>query len=83
MQLKTNPDICFCATDERYNYVKIRGAVLFSDDVQDKEKIIEKSSFAKKIYSNADNEKLKVFYIPHGEGFLHFHDKEDVITESF
>lgn len=70
-QLKENPNICFCSTDKDLNYVQLRGNVEFTDNMDHKEKIIEKSNFAKDIYKSAANEHLKVFYMPHGQAVLH------------
>lgn len=70
-QLKENPKICFCSTDKDLNYVELHGNIKFTNNMEHKEKIINKSNYAKQIYKDADNEHLKVFYMPHGEAVLH------------
>lgn len=70
-QLKENPKVCFCSTDRDLNYVELHGNIKFTNNMEYKEKIIEKSNFAKQIYKNATNEHLKVFYIPHGQAVFH------------
>lgn len=70
-QLKENPKICFCSTDKNLNYVELHGNINFTDNKEHKEKIINNSNFAKQIYKNANNEHLKVFYLPHGEAVMH------------
>lgn len=70
-QLKENSKICFCSTDKDLNYVELHGNVTFSDNVVDKERIIDNSNFAKQTYKSANNEHLRVFYLPHGEAMLH------------
>jgi len=82
-QLKQNSNICFCATDSNYNYVKIKGSVKFSEDIDDKSKILEKSNFAKKVYNNSNLEKMEVFYLPHGKCMLHMHNDDNVIIKEF
>lgn len=81
-QLKINPYICFCATDQNYNYAKISGTVSFSSSEEDKVKLISSSKFAKKVF--ADNKTgMKVFYLPHANCILHHHSDNSVIEEQF
>lgn len=82
-QLKTNPNICFCATDSNYNYVKISGSVIFSDENDDKVKILQQSVFAKKVYNDSSIDKIKVFFLPHGKCMLHFHSDNKVMAAEF
>jgi len=82
-QLITNPNICFCATDSNYNYVKVSGSVIFSVESEDKVKILEKSEFAKTIYNDSNIDKMKVFFLPHGKCMMHFHIDNKVITDEF
>lgn len=82
-QLKINPSLCFCATDSNYNYVKVSGSALFSDESEDKIKILEKSEFAKAMFHDSNLDKMKVFYVPHGKCIQHFHSDNKVITDEF
>ena len=82
-QLKENPNICFCATDEQYNYVKVVGSISFSDKQEDKDKVLENSQFAKKVYESSGTEKMKIFCLNHGECMLHHHMNDNVVKESF
>ncbi|KXL52968.1 pyridoxamine 5'-phosphate oxidase [Anaerotignum neopropionicum] len=82
-QLKENPNICFCATDEKYNYVKITGEISFSNKQEDKDKVLENSHFAKKVFESCGTEKMEVFYLSHGQGMLHHHIDDNIIKESF
>ncbi|MBP1925283.1 putative pyridoxamine 5'-phosphate oxidase family protein [Sedimentibacter acidaminivorans] len=82
-QLKQNPNICFCATDSNYNYVKVKGSIEFSENKDDKIKILEKSKFAKNIFSDSNIDKMKVFSLPHGKCMLHMHNDDNVIIEEF
>ena len=82
-QLKINPNICFCATDSNYDYVKVSGSIKFSDDKEDKEKILEKSEFAKTVYNDSNINNMKVFFLPHAECMMHFHADNGVITDKF
>lgn len=82
-QLGENSNICFCATDQSYNYVKVSGSVIFSDKQEDKDKILENSQFAKEIFKNLDISKMKVFYLEHGECKKHLHSNNQTIVEKF
>jgi uncharacterized pyridoxamine 5'-phosphate oxidase family protein len=82
-QLKANPNICFCATDSSYNYAKVCGSVIFSEENDDKVQILEKSEFAKKIFNDSNLDKMKVFLLPHGKCMQHFHSDNKVITDEF
>ncbi|WP_352399249.1 pyridoxamine 5'-phosphate oxidase family protein [Anaerotignum sp.] len=82
-QLKANPNICFCATDEKYNYVKVTGTIAFSNKQQDKEKVLENSHFAKKVFEAKGKDKMEVFYLQHGECMLHQHGDGSIIQKSF
>jgi uncharacterized pyridoxamine 5'-phosphate oxidase family protein len=81
-QLKLNPYICFCATDQNYNYAKISGTVLFSESEDDKAKIISSSSFAEKAFAG-DKTGMRVFYLPHADCMLHDHADNNVIERQF
>lgn len=80
-QLNANPNISFCSTDKNYNYFKVSGVVSFSNDEKDKAKIIEKSQFAKKIFT--DSKVMKVFYLPHASCMLHYHIDNKVVQWEF
>lgn len=82
-QLEANPNICFCATDTNYNYVKVSGSVVFSDDYEDKVKILEHSKFAKNNFEESNLDKMKVFYLPHGYCKKHFHSDNKTIKDEF
>ncbi|MEA4973572.1 hypothetical protein SDC9_106586 [bioreactor metagenome] len=82
-QLKANPNICFCATDEKYDYVKLVGAISFSNKQEDKDKVLANSNFAKKVYSSCGTDKMEIFYLPHGECMLHHHMGDNIVKEGF
>lgn len=56
------------STMERW--LRIRGRVVWVDDVKAKEKIIGISPLVKSIYKTADNPVLKVFYIAEAEAVI-------------
>ncbi len=82
-QLKTNPNICFCATNEKYDYLKVKGEISFSTKQEDKDKVLTNSHFAKEVYESSGKDKMEVFYLQHGECMLHHHMNDNIIKESF
>lgn len=56
------------STMERW--LRIRGRVVWVDDIKAKEKIIAISPLVKSIYKTADNPVLKVFYIAEAEAVI-------------
>jgi uncharacterized pyridoxamine 5'-phosphate oxidase family protein len=82
-QLKTNQNVCFCATAADYNYVKVKGAIVFSDEKEDKRKILENSVFAKKVFNDSNMETMLVFFLPNGKAMMHLHGENKVITDEF
>lgn len=72
-QLNANPNISFCATDQNYNYAKVSGSVSFSNDNEDKTKIIANSQFAQKMFANSNADNMKVFFLPHASCVIHYH----------
>jgi uncharacterized pyridoxamine 5'-phosphate oxidase family protein len=71
--LNVNPYISFCATDPNLNYVKISGSVIFSDNKDDKAKIVANSQFAQKVFPNSNLDNMKVFFLPHASCILHYY----------
>lgn len=82
-QLNQNKNVCFCATDSEYSYVKIKGAVSWSREKEDQQKILENSTFAKKVFSDGDLSSMLVYYLPHGTGMLHHHGNNEPICYNF
>lgn len=68
-ELCNNPYIeISVSTMERW--LRIRGRVVWVDDIKAKEKIIEISPLVKSIYKRADNPVLKAFYIADAEAVI-------------
>ena len=68
-ELNNNPYIeISVSTMERW--LRIRGRVVWVDDIKAKEKIIAISPLVKSIYKTADNPVLKVFYIAEAEAVI-------------
>ena len=82
-QLCANPNISFCATDQNKNYVKISGTVTFSNNEDDKAKIVADSQLAKEIFPNSDLDRMRVFYLPHASCLLHYYANHKAVEWQF
>lgn len=67
-ELNSNPYEISVSTME--HWLRIRGRVVWVDDIKAKEKIIAISPLVKSIYKTADNPVLKVFYIADAEAVI-------------
>lgn len=66
-QLKENPYIEFVVTTEDFTIVRISGEIKFTNDIEEKQMVIDNAPLVKKGYKTADNPLLEVFYLEHGE----------------
>ncbi len=82
-QISKNPNVCFTATDPNYNYIKIKGSVVVSDDEEDQVSILNNSSFAKQVFKEKDRSSMIVFYLPHGKGMMHSHGDNKPVSFEF
>lgn len=69
-ELEINPFIEFCSKNDSFGWIRLRGAVVFTDEISVKQKIISASDIVRKIYQTANNPSLVAFYIEHGEILL-------------
>lgn len=66
-QLKENPNIEFVVTTENYVTVRLSGKIGFSDDLNEKQLVIDSAPLVKKGYEIASNPIFEVFYLEHGK----------------
>jgi uncharacterized pyridoxamine 5'-phosphate oxidase family protein len=65
-QLIELPYVEFSTTSKDMVIVRITGEIIFSEELDKKEKVLNSSEMVRKGYKSADNPILKVFYIEHG-----------------
>ena len=82
-QLRANEQVCFCATDAEYNYVKIKGTAKLSAEKEDRQMILAQSVFAKENYNDDTLENMMVIFVPGGTAMMHTHKDNELITDSF
>ncbi|MEG0641835.1 MAG: pyridoxamine 5'-phosphate oxidase family protein [Clostridium sp.] len=69
-QLKENPYIEFIVTTQNYVTVRINGEIKFTDDINEKQMVMDNAPLVKKGYQTADNKIFEVFYLEHGEAIM-------------
>lgn len=65
-QLIESPYIEYSTTSKDMITGRISGKVVFSDDKDKKELVLNSSELVKKLYKSSDNPIFKIFYIEHG-----------------
>ncbi|MFC0906077.1 pyridoxamine 5'-phosphate oxidase family protein [Clostridium sp. MT-14] len=65
-QLVESPYIEYSTTSKDMITGRISGKVIFSDDKDKKELVLNSSELVKKLYKSSDNPIFKIFYIEHG-----------------
>lgn len=66
-QLKKNPHIEFVVTTQNLVTVRINGKIEFTNDLSEKQLVIDNAPLVKKGYETANNPIFEVFYLQHGE----------------
>lgn len=69
-QLKANPFIEFVVTTEDFTITRISGQVIFTDDLQEKQMVVDHAPLVKKGYESGSNPTLEVFYLEKGEASI-------------
>ena len=69
-QLQAAPVVEFATMAGNSAWVRLRGRICFTEDVNLKEKVLATSDLVKSIYQKADNPVFKVFYVEHGTAII-------------
>lgn len=69
-QLANNPYMEFVVTTKDFTIVRISGKVKFTDDLAEKQLVIDNAPLVKKGYKTADNPMLEVFYLDSGDASI-------------
>lgn len=69
-QLKEVPFVEYSATTNDMVTLRLNGRVLFSEDMDKKQKALEASELVKSLYKSADNPIFEVFYMEHGKATI-------------
>lgn len=69
-QLQATPFMEFTSTSKDMVTVRLSGEVIFTNDVNIKQKVLENNPMVKGIYHSEDNPIFELFYIEHGEASI-------------
>lgn len=69
-EIKNNPSVEFCISNEKFEWIRLRGDVVFSNDLEIKNKVIESSPLVKSIYKTADNQSFEIFYLNNAKAVI-------------
>ena len=69
-QLIQNPIAEYAAYDKAFNYVRISGEILFSDDLMLKARVLNDNPYYKTVFGSANNASMVLFYFGHGQVLL-------------
>jgi uncharacterized pyridoxamine 5'-phosphate oxidase family protein len=62
-EIQNNPYIELCASGEIMSWIRLSGKVVFSDNIEIKEKVFEVNPIVKGIYKDPGNPEFEVFYL--------------------
>ncbi|MDI9216678.1 MULTISPECIES: pyridoxamine 5'-phosphate oxidase family protein [Clostridium] len=62
-EIKNNPYVEVCASSPKFEWLRLNGKVVFSNDLDIKREVIESSSLVKSLYKNAENPIFEIFYL--------------------
>ena len=69
-EIKNNPSVELCISNEKFEWMRLRGDVVFSNDLEVKAKVIESSPLVKSIYKKADNPIFEIFYLNNAKAVI-------------
>lgn len=62
-ELQNNPHVELCASGENFSWLRLKGKVVFSEDLVLKAKVQDVSPLVKSIYSTPENPAFEIFYL--------------------
>lgn len=69
-QLKANPFIEFVVTTDDFTITRISGQVTFTEDLDEKQMVVDNAPLVKKGYESGSNPTLEVFYLESGDASI-------------
>jgi len=62
-EIQAQPFVELCASGENFSWLRLNGKVVFSQDIDIKERVQEASPLVKSIYQRPENPEFEVFYL--------------------
>lgn len=69
-QLTVTPYIEFSTATREMVWIRVSGEIIFEEDLEKKQMVLEKVPGVKEFYKSAENPIFKVFYIEHGSASI-------------
>ena len=62
-EMKNNSNVEICAASPAYEWIRLSGKVIFTNDLETKADVLEHSPLVKSIYKTPDNPIFEIFYL--------------------
>ena len=69
-ELEKTPSVELCVSNEKFEWARLNGDVVFSKDLDIKGKIIDHSPLVKSIYNTPDNPVFEIFYLDNAKAVM-------------
>ena len=69
-QMKNTPSVELCISNKKFEWMRLSGDIVVSDDLEIKNKVIESSPLVKSIYKTADNPTFEIFYLDNAKAVI-------------
>lgn len=69
-EMKNNKFVEVCSSNEKFEWLRLSGEVVFISDISVKNKVIESSGLVKSIYKTGNNPIFEVFYLKNAKAII-------------
>ncbi len=69
-EIKNQPYVELCCSSPDFAWLRLKGKVVFSQDIALKSRIQEKSPLVKSIYKTSENPDFEIFYLAEAEAII-------------
>lgn len=69
-EIKNNPYVEVCTSSPKFEWIRLNGKVVFSNDLAIKREVIESSDIVKSSYQNAENPIFEIFYLEEAKAVI-------------
>ncbi|WP_195335247.1 pyridoxamine 5'-phosphate oxidase family protein [Paraclostridium bifermentans] len=69
-EIKNNKFVEVCSSNEKFEWLRLSGEVVFISDISVKNKVIESSGLVKSIYKTGNNPIFEVFYLKNAKAII-------------
>lgn len=69
-EIKNNPYVEVCTSSPKFEWIRLNGKAVFSNDLAIKREVIESSDIVKSSYQNAENPIFEIFYLEEAKAVI-------------